>query len=148
VEDYFRVRKYSVPIRNDSVADLTFFASVYMNQLQNDSYLKGEIFQKTIVETHIVTNTVQVPAKNKLFVGGMVSASFPVTSPRPSPHGSTNSSPTGEGEGPQMGLGLPAGIMFQTKRDNVYQAMYDPFNRVAYGGMFFKIHVRGKNHPK
>lgn len=127
VEDYFRVRKYKIPIRKDSVGDLTLYATVFMNQMLDDAHLGGEIFQKTRIENHYFI--VKEPTRGKMFVGGMISGTLGTSA---------------DNQPMINNPGLAVMGMYQTKQDHVYQGGYDPFNKIAHVGLYYKISFRKK----
>lgn len=111
--EYNKVRYYSIPIKDDSVAKLTLKASVYQNILTKAS-LSGDFYSKTVN----TTKTIEVPGepRNKVYIGFQI-------------QGNVNT------------FGVAPSLMLSTKRDHVYSAGYDPLQKQAQFSTYWKIHL-------
>lgn len=114
LSDYYKARDYSMVIHNDSSARLILDATVYKNSLTR-AVLSGDFFTKTIKETKFIP----IPDNPhfKVFGGFQIS-------------------------GGKDYLGLAPSILLETKKEHTYAVGYDPFNKMAYGSMWWKISLR------
>lgn len=118
IADYYRVRDYDIPLRDDSAAKLSLTAKVYMNTLLK-SELRGQVYQKTttIIQDHYV----QQPPRIKIYAGFTTGAMLP-----------------------DKFIFAPS-LAVNTKRDHLYMLGYDPVNKLPYVTFLWKISL--SRHP-
>lgn len=112
-DDYYKYRVYNENLWKDSLADLNVRAVVWKNELIF-AKLHGEIFRTTIIKTEVHEHYIKEKSVRKLYVGIQAKVSYD-------------------------NLGVVPTLMFQTKKDHLYSAGYDPFNKSVYAGTYFKI---------
>ena len=116
VKDYFKVRKYDIPLRHDSTATLSLLADVWRNSLQR-AELRGNIYQKETIIEH--TTTVQEKKRFKAFIGIVPGISMADT-----------------------GIMLSGVVAFQDKRERQYLIKYEPFRKQYEIGLLWKLRFR------
>jgi len=114
IADYNKVRDYDIPLRDDSVCKLSIEAKVYQNSLVK-AKLKGQVVQKTV--TIIQDHYIEKPARNKIYLGFQAGAMLP-----------------------DKFIFAPSAA-FNTKRDHLYLAGYDPINKTATVSFLWKIRL-------
>ena len=113
--DYIKIRKYKLPVLNDSNGVLDVIADVQFNRITNWTYDGQFVTHIKVVEKNHVY--IKEPTR-KLFVGGYLSSN---------------------------GIdyfGASPALMYMSKKDHAYFAGYDPLNKTGQIGMFFKIKLK------
>jgi hypothetical protein len=109
--EYLKLRKYNLPITNDTNSKINVFADVQYNRISNWTYT-AEIYPHiTTVET---VRTIIIPKKSKLS-GGLIL--------------------TGNG----TYFGAAPSLIFTNKKDNILLVGYDVINKNYSIGAFIKI---------
>jgi len=115
VRDYSIVRAYKLPII-DTNGRIEVRLSVQYNKVSEWTY-SGEIYNKqTVIERH---HYVKELPKNKVFAG--IQAGYLI---------------------PENNVILAPTIALLTKKDRLYSASYDPMNKAAQVGIYWKIRFK------
>jgi hypothetical protein len=113
--DYFKLRIYERKIGNDSIGYCTLTDSVTKNKLRG-SHLKGT--WKTYTKTTTITNDITIPLRNRVFLGMQIGSDL-------------NSM-----------MIIPTATLLTKKDKTTYSVGYDPFSKVGYIGIQFKITLK------
>jgi len=116
VTDYFRFRKYDIPLRDDSTCKLSLSADVWKNNLQR-AELRGNVYNKQTIIEHTIT--VAEKKRFKAFVGVAPGFSMADTS---------------------VMISGVVGVL--DKRDRLYIAKYEPFRKQYEIGLLWKIRFK------
>lgn len=116
MHDYQLLRNYRLALFDDTNAKIDVLANVQFNQIQSWHY-EGKVYnrQTTIDRHHYVMEKPRI----KLFAGLAVGYQIP-----------------------EAKMQLAPGIALLTKKEHLYTAAYDPFNKTAQMGIFFKIRLK------
>jgi hypothetical protein len=112
LKDYYALNTYNRTILDDSTGHLIIHDSVTHNRLKRYS-LSGHI--NMIVHTITITNDITKPIRNRVFFGMQIGSNL-------------NSL-----------MLLPTATLFTKKDKTLYSIGYDPFSKVGYIGVQFKI---------
>lgn len=113
IADYAKLRKYNLPVMDDSNGKLNVFADVQFNEIQKWNY-EAQFYPKTTIieKNHYV---IEKP-RTKVFVGIQAGIIIPAT----------------------KGILAPS-VALITKKNHLYTLQYDPFNKAGQIGTYWKI---------
>jgi hypothetical protein len=111
LSEYLKLRKYNLPISNDTNSKINVFADVQFNRIEKWTY-EAEFYPHTTV---IEKNHVLIPEKRNSAVFGLI----------------LSGNKTVLGATPVFGL--------KTKKENIFLAGYDVINKTYQAGYLMKI---------
>jgi hypothetical protein len=115
IADFSSIRKYRLPVMNDTNGVVDVLADVQFNKIT-----KWILDAKFYPHTYIIekNHVLIIEPREKLFIGGYLC-----------------------GNGKNYFGAVPA-LLFTSKKDHSYFAGFDPLNKTAALGMFFKIRFK------
>jgi hypothetical protein len=117
--EFYKFRHYDTLVKDDSLAKLFVAADVWKNELSK-LRIHGDVFNKTVTVTKTVIKPIE--PRNKLYVGLLVRSDLNLPA--------------------VMVTGVGPGVLFQTKKDHLYAAQYDPMNGQFYFSTWLKIRLK------
>jgi len=116
IAEFAKLKKYNLPVMDDSNGKLNVFADVQFNSISKWTF-EAQFFQKsTIIEkNHVII----VKPRTKVFVG--VNAGILI---------------------PETDLILAPSVALLTKKDHLYTLQYDPFHKAAQIGGYWKLKIK------
>jgi hypothetical protein len=112
LKDYFAQKTYTRTLIDDSTGKLVIRDTVTQNKLKR-YHLEGHL--NVIEHTTTITNDITVPLRNRVFLGLQIGSNL-------------NSM-----------MIVPTATLLTKKDKTLYTLAYDPFSKVGYVGMQFKI---------
>lgn len=110
VKDYQLIRSYHLPAINDSNGKIDVNVNVQFNKIASWS-VSGQLFNRVIDHHHYIRELPQL----KFFIGIQTGIIMP-----------------------DKVIAAPSGVLL-TKKGHLYLAGYDPFNKAALIGLYFKL---------